>query len=90
MESGSIACRAENGERALVLDPDGESRAADVSVEWTDSTRVLLPGESWWHGDVSCRVRGGIVCSTANGGTISVAAGGVGALAPAAVATLED
>ena len=76
--------------KALVLDADGESRAADVTVEWTRATRVLLPGESWWHGNVSCRARDGIVCSTANGGTISVAAGGVGALAPAVEATLDQ
>ena len=89
-ESGAIACRAQGGERALVLERDGDSRAADVPVAWTEETRVLLPGESWWHGEVACRARGGIVCATANGGTISVGTAGVGALAPAVEATFDQ
>ena len=90
LSSGAIACRAEGQPRALVLERSGKSRVAGVAVEWSDRTRALLPGESWWHGNVSCRAQTGIVCSTANGGTISVASSGVGALAPAVVATLQD
>ncbi len=90
LRSGAIACRAEGAPRALVLEANGDTRTEGISVTWNDATRVLLEGESWWNGDVSCRVRGAIVCATANGGQIAVAADGVGALAPPVQATLTD
>lgn len=66
---GSIACRATGAEAATVLDPDGGSRAGDQFVAWDDTTPVLLPGESWWNGAVSCRAlsESEVVCSAAGG-----------------------
>jgi hypothetical protein len=80
---GSIRCRSEGGPAALTLGPDGDSHASDDDVLWDRSTPVLLGGESWWNGDVTCLAgESDITCSTANGGRILVSADGVGALAP--------
>ena len=66
--SGSIACRRAGAETALVLAPDGTVRERDAEVSWSAATPVLLPGESWWNGGVSClagekRIR----CSSSRG-----------------------
>ena len=65
----TLSCRADGEPSAAVLEPDGSSHAGDAStVGWDDSTPVLLPGESWWHGDLSCRVAAsGITCSSGAG-----------------------
>ncbi|MGH3130920.1 MAG: hypothetical protein ACRDNX_08900 [Gaiellaceae bacterium] len=82
-DSGEIGCRTEAGPSALVLEPDGDSRPADVFVGWDETTPVLLSGESWWHGDVVCRAGGDdVTCSTETGGEIVVGARGAGGLAP--------
>ena len=88
--SGTIACRSADSRTALVLEPDGESRAADVDVRWTKRTRVLLAGESWWNGAFSCRVDHGVVCGTDGGGQIVVGRNRVGALAPPATFAAGD
>jgi hypothetical protein len=81
--SGEIACRAVESPNALVLEPDGGVRSADVAVHWDESTPVLSAAESWWHGDVTCRVDGNrLACSTAEGGLIQVGADGEGGLVP--------
>jgi hypothetical protein len=74
---GSISCRATGAEAGIVLERDGDSHADDRFVGWDDTTPVLLPGESWWNGDVSCRALGEseVVCSAA-GGVIGVAPDG--------------
>jgi hypothetical protein len=83
LDSGEIACRATGSPSALVLEPDGAVRAADVAVRWDDSTPVLNASESWWHGGFACRVDGGrLGCSSADGGVIEVGADGEGALVP--------
>ena len=85
LESGSIACRAATEDSALVLEPDGDSRVADVQIFWDDSTPVLKPSASWWNGAFSCRVdENRAVCATGGGGTITVGGDAYGALAPPA------
>jgi hypothetical protein len=80
---GTIRCRSKGGPAALTLEPGGDSHASDDHVLWDRSTPVLLGGESWWNGDVTCLAgESDITCSTANGGRIIVAADGAGALAP--------
>lgn len=81
--AGTISCRSERGPAALTLGHDGASHASDDRVLWDRSTPVLLGGESWWNGDVTCLAgESEVTCSTANGGRILVGADGVGALAP--------
>jgi hypothetical protein len=67
--SGEIACRAAGAAAAVVLAPDGQSRLdPDTVVDWDEQTTVLLASESWWNGDVSCRVRAaGIACAAGDG-----------------------
>jgi hypothetical protein len=79
---GRVACSAVGRDGAVVLEPDGSSHAGDVGdVAWDDSTPVLLAGESWWNGDVSC-VAGEVevTCSAADGvlHVSATGAGGVG------------
>jgi hypothetical protein len=76
---GSIACRAAGTPAAVVLDPDGDSHADDREVGWDGTTPVLLPGESWWHGDVSCRAPEREIVCDAGGGTIRVSVDGAAA-----------
>ena len=79
----TIRCRADGRPAGLQLYADGDSRAARETVRWDRSTPVLLAGESWWNGDISCL--GGereITCSTLSGGRIVVGVEGAGALAP--------
>ena len=71
--SGSIACRRAGAATALVLEPDGTVRAGGRDVAWTAATPVLLPGESWWYGGVSCVAGGGtVVCSTRGGDSLAL------------------
>jgi len=81
LESGALACRARGGEAAVVLEPDGSSHPADVDVGWDESTPVLLAAESWWDGDVRCRMAAGALACSRAGGSIFVDAGGVGGIA---------
>src|SRR5215207_6529102 len=53
LASGDLACRGARTDAAAVLEADGDSRLDDVDVGWDDETPVLLPAESWWHGNVS-------------------------------------
>jgi hypothetical protein len=77
---GAIVCRADGVDAATVLEADGSTHDADASaVAWDDSTPVLLPGESWWNGDVSCVAGEREVTCTAADGELSLgsdAAGG--------------
>jgi hypothetical protein len=68
-EDGTVACRADSAPSVLVLEPDGSSHDDEGRhIAWDSSTPVLLPGESWWHGDVSCRASvHEIVCATGTG-----------------------
>ena len=66
--AGAIACRRAGAETALVLERDGTVSRRDRDVGWTAATTVLLPGESWWNGHVSCAAReAGIRCSSRTG-----------------------
>ena len=88
LDSGEIACRATESPSALVLEPDGDVRAADVAVTWDDSTPVLQAAEGWWHGDVSCGVvEGRLACATESGGVIEVGPDGEAGASPPAIAT---
>ena len=76
---GALVCRADGMAGAVVLEPDGSQRTADAStVAWDHSTPVLLPGESWWNGDVACRADARELTCTAADGELHVAAGGAG------------
>ena len=67
------------GDAAAVLEPDGSSHEGDVSdVGWDESTPVLLPGESWWNGDVSCLAGEDEVTCSAADGVLHVSATGAG------------
>jgi hypothetical protein len=81
LESGAIACRARDGEASVVIEPDGSSHPADIELRWDDSTPVLLGAESWWDGDVRCRVGAGALSCARAGGAIFVDAGGIGGIA---------
>ena len=73
LASGELACRTADSRRALVLDAEGDVRPDEAEVGWTDSTPVLLPAESWWHGDYSCRVvRAALRCTSVAGGVLEV------------------
>jgi hypothetical protein len=78
-DGGRIACSSVGRDAAVVLEPDGSSHDGAVSeVGWDESTPVLLPGESWWNGDVSCvAAEGEVTCSAADG-VIHVSATGAG------------
>ena len=84
---GSIACSA--GGESVVLEADGSSHGGDArEVGWDASTPVLLPGESWWNGEFSCRaVDTGLTCSAGDGELHLGPAGAAGATSSAA--TLE-
>lgn len=73
LDAETLACRASGRETAAVLAADGSSRAADVAVDWSDDTPVLLPAESWWQGAFSCRVRAAVVTCSAGNGAVTVA-----------------
>ena len=47
-------------------------------VGWDESTPVLLPGESWWNGDVACVAGEDEVTCSAAGGVLHVSATGAG------------
>lgn len=76
---GTIACRAAGAPSAIVLEPDGDSRFDDREVGWDETTPVLLPGESWWNGDVSCRAGEVEIECAAGTGTIRIGSEGAGA-----------
>lgn len=59
--SGSLACRRAGAQTSLVLEPDGTVHKRRADVSWTRATTVLLPGESWWNGGVSCLAGEGTV-----------------------------
>jgi hypothetical protein len=76
---GRVACSAVGRDSAVVLEPDGSSHEGDVGdVGWDESTPVLLPGESWWNGDVSCVAREDEVTCSAADGVLHVRADGAG------------
>ena len=78
LDPETLACRATGHDAVAVLAADGSSRAADLAVDWDVSTPVLLPAESWWDGDFSCRVRAAVVTCAAANGAISVERGALG------------
>jgi hypothetical protein len=77
--AGALTCRADGAPGALVLESDGSSHGGDATlVGWDDSTPVLLAGESWWNGEVSCRAGAGEIACTAGNGVLHVSTGGAG------------
>ena len=66
---GAVTCRADGVDAAVALEADGSSHTADASsVAWDHSTPVLLPGESWWNGEVSClAAEASVTCTVADG-----------------------
>ena len=71
--AGGIACRRAGAPKALVLEPDGTVREDGRAVGWTAATPVLLPGESWWNGGVSCVAgEGTVVCSGRSGDSLAL------------------
>ncbi len=76
-----VVCRARGGDAAVVLEPDGGSRASDVELRWDDSTPVLRAAESWWAGDIRCRVAAGALSCARGGSAIFVDADGIGGIA---------
>jgi hypothetical protein len=82
---GRVACSAAGQDEAIVLEPDGSSHAGAVSeVGWDESTPVLLPGESWWNGDLSCLAAEAEVTCTAGDAELHVTATGAGGASSAA------
>jgi hypothetical protein len=81
LENRDVACRARGGDAAVVLEPDGSSRPSEIELYWDDSTPVLLAAESWWDGDVRCRLAAGALSCTRGGGAIFVDTGGIGGIA---------
>jgi hypothetical protein len=76
---GTLVCRADGMEGAVVLEPDGSQHGAEAStVAWDQSTPVLLPSESWWNGDVACRAGERELSCTAADGELHLAAAGAG------------
>ena len=76
---GRVACSAVGRDSAVVLEGDGSSHEGSVGeVAWDDSTPVLLPGESWWNGDVSCLAGEDEITCSAAGGVLHVSATGAG------------
>jgi hypothetical protein len=74
---GTVACRADRVDAVVVLEADGSSHEdEDRAVAWDDSTPVLLPGESWWHGDVSCRADAREITCSSGPGELHVGAEG--------------
>jgi hypothetical protein len=70
---GRIACRADRMREAVVLAADGATSVGGLPVSWTRETTVLRPTESWWHGDLTCRVaERRLVCASLAGGTLAV------------------
>jgi hypothetical protein len=67
--AGGVTCRADGVDAAVALEADGSSHAADASsVAWDHATPVLLPGESWWNGDVACLAgETSVTCTVADG-----------------------
>jgi hypothetical protein len=78
LASGEVVCRARGGDSAVVLEPDGSSHPSDAELSWNASTPVLLAAESWWAGDVRCRLVAGALSCARGGGAIFVDTGGVG------------
>jgi hypothetical protein len=78
-DAGSVACRADGVEHAVVLEPDGGAHAGDAAaVAWDRSTPVLLPGESWWNGEAACVAADAEIACRIADGEIRVRAGGAG------------
>ena len=74
---GTVACRADRVDAVVVLEADGSSHEdEDRAVAWDDSTPVLLPGESWWHGEVSCRADAREITCMSGSGELHVGAEG--------------
>jgi hypothetical protein len=74
---GTVACRADGLTAVVVLEADGSSHEDEGrAVAWDDSTPVLLPGESWWHGDVSCRADAREITCASGSGELHVGAEG--------------
>jgi hypothetical protein len=60
LADGSAGCTYDRGELAC--------GSRDTGGAWVDSTTVLRPTESWWHGGFSCRVQSRLlVCTRADG-----------------------
>jgi hypothetical protein len=78
---GRVVCRADGADAVVVLEAGGSSHEDDGrAVYWDDSTPVLLPGESWWHGDFSCRAsENEIMCASGSGELRVGAEGSAGA-----------
>lgn len=76
--SDEVVCRARGGDAAVVLEQDGSSHPSDAELSWDASTPVLLAAESWWAGDVRCRLVAGALSCARAGGAIFVVTGGVG------------
>lgn len=69
---GAVTCSAREGAVARRLEPDGSSGAPGSGQAWAAGARVLLAGERWVHGEVSCLAgRAAIACS-GYGGSIRV------------------
>lgn len=81
LASGEVVCRARGGEAAVVLERDGSSRPSELELHWDDSTPVLLAAESWWAGDVRCRLVADALSCARDGGAIFVDSGGIGGIA---------
>jgi hypothetical protein len=76
---GAVVCRADGVDGAAVLESDGSTHDADASaVAWDESTPVLLPGESWWNGEVSCLAGEAEVTCTAADGELRIGEAGAG------------
>jgi hypothetical protein len=73
-----LACRGRDATSAVVLRADGSSEADAVDVAWNDTTPVLRPTESWWHGGFACRVDDNAIVCDRERGSITVAAATVG------------
>ena len=72
---GAVTCRADGVDTAVALEADGTAHAVDASsVAWDRSTPVLLPGESWWNGDVSCVAGDARITCTVPDGSLRVSA----------------
>ena len=85
---GAVTCRADGVDTAVALEADGSSHAADASsVAWDASTPVLLAGESWWNGDVSCLAGEAEVTCAVTSGSLRIGARGAGAASSAALDT---
>ena len=78
LDAGALACRGASVAQAVVLEADGETRAARLDVPAADAP-VLAAGEGWWHGDTTCRADGAAIRCSNGRGSISVTGGGLAA-----------